>query len=71
MDGRIYAEPFYGESSFLMYRKDVLADRHLAMPEHPTWQQVADLAAATDGARPGMKGICLRGQPGWGELTAP
>ncbi|GGZ65350.1 ABC transporter substrate-binding protein [Streptomyces subrutilus] len=71
VDGRIYAEPFYGESSFLMYRKDVLADRHLAMPEHPTWQQVADLAAATDGARPGMKGICLRGQPGWGELTAP
>ena len=24
-DGKLYGEPFYGESSFLMYRKDVLA----------------------------------------------
>ncbi|MFZ3468018.1 ABC transporter substrate-binding protein [Streptomyces sp. 4.24] len=69
--GEIYAEPFYGESSFLMYRKDVLAAKNLTMPEHPTWQQVADLAAAADGAQPGMKGICLRGQPGWGEVMAP
>ncbi|MBI0379657.1 extracellular solute-binding protein, partial [Streptomyces albiflaviniger] len=28
-DGKLYAEPFYGESSFLMYRKDVLAEKHL------------------------------------------
>ncbi|MGW0765248.1 ABC transporter substrate-binding protein [Streptomyces sp. NPDC002676] len=70
-DGQIYAEPFYGESSFLMYRKDVLAARHLTMPAHPTWRQVAGLAAKADGARPGMKGICLRGQPGWGEVMAP
>ncbi|MFJ8312963.1 MULTISPECIES: ABC transporter substrate-binding protein [unclassified Streptomyces] len=69
--GQIYAEPFYGESSFLMYRKDVLAEQKLTMPEHPTWQQVAGLAAKADGARPGMKGICLRGQPGWGEVMAP
>ncbi|HEY5224406.1 MAG TPA: extracellular solute-binding protein [Microbacteriaceae bacterium] len=26
-DGKIYAEPFYGESSFLMYRKDVFQAR--------------------------------------------
>ncbi|MGD3111395.1 ABC transporter substrate-binding protein [Streptomyces sp. YGL11-2] len=70
-DGRLYAEPFYGESSFLMYRKDVFAAKGLTMPAHPTWQQVADLAARADGAQPGMKGICLRGQPGWGELIAP
>ncbi|MYS24595.1 sorbitol/mannitol transport system substrate-binding protein, partial [Streptomyces sp. DvalAA-14] len=69
--GQIYAEPFYGESSFLMYRKDVFAAKHLTMPAHPTWTQVADLAAKADGAQPGMKGICLRGQPGWGELMAP
>ncbi|MER0242051.1 sugar ABC transporter substrate-binding protein [Streptomyces sp. HSW2009] len=70
-DGKVYAEPFYGESSFLMYRKDVFAERGLTMPTNPTWQQVAELAADLDGARPGMKGICLRGMPGWGELTAP
>jgi sorbitol/mannitol transport system substrate-binding protein len=70
-DGKVYGEPFYGESSFLMYRKDVFAAKHLTMPEHPTWQQVADLAAKADGAQPGMKGICLRGQPGWGEVLAP
>ncbi|GDY28383.1 ABC transporter substrate-binding protein [Gandjariella thermophila] len=70
-DGKVYAEPFYGESSFLMYRKDVFAAKGLSVPPNPTWQQVADLAAAADGAQPGMKGICLRGQPGWGELFAP
>ncbi|WP_432145998.1 ABC transporter substrate-binding protein [Streptomyces sp. bgisy084] len=70
-DGRLYALPFYGESSFLMYRKDVFAEKGLKMPSHPSWQQVADLAAKADGAKPGMKGICLRGLPGWGELGAP
>src|SRR5260370_39483846 len=54
-----------------MYRKDVFAAKHLTMPAHPTWQQVAGMAARVDGAQPGMKGICLRGQPGWGELFAP
>jgi sorbitol/mannitol transport system substrate-binding protein len=70
-DGHVYAEPFYGESSFLMYRKDVFDAKGLTMPANPTWQQVADLAAQVDGAQPGMKGICLRGQPGWGEVMAP
>ncbi|GAA4203027.1 ABC transporter substrate-binding protein [Actinocatenispora rupis] len=70
-DGKVYGEPFYGESSFLMYRKDVFAAKHLTMPAKPTWQQVADLAAKADGAKPGMRGICLRGQPGWGEMIAP
>ena len=41
------------------------------MPEKPTWDQVADIAAKVDGAEPGMKGICLRGLPGWGEMFAP
>ncbi|MGW4595266.1 ABC transporter substrate-binding protein [Streptomyces sp. NPDC004457] len=70
-DGKLYGQPFYGESSFLMYRKDVFAAKGLTMPERPTWRQVADLAAKADGARPGMRGICLRGLPGWGELMAP
>jgi sorbitol/mannitol transport system substrate-binding protein len=70
-DGKLYAIPFYGESSFLMYRKDILAQKKLTMPEHPTWDQVAAIAAKVDGAQPGMKGICLRGLPGWGEMFAP
>ena len=70
-DGKVYGEPFYGESSFLMYRKDIFAAKKLTMPDKPTWQQVADLAAQLDGAKPGMKGICLRGLPGWGEVMAP
>ncbi len=70
-DGKIYGQPFYGESSFLMYRKDVFDAAGLTMPANPTWQQVADLAAQVDGKQPGMKGICLRGQPGWGQVFAP
>jgi sorbitol/mannitol transport system substrate-binding protein len=70
-NGQLYAVPFYGESSFLMYRKDIFAKLHLKMPMHPTWPQVAALAQRLNGAQPGMKGICLRGQPGWGEVVAP
>ena len=70
-DGKIYAEPFYGESSFLMYRKDVFEQKGLTMPANPTWDQVASLADKVKGAEPGMAGICLRGQPGWGQMIAP
>jgi sorbitol/mannitol transport system substrate-binding protein len=70
-DGKLYGIPFYGESSMLMYRKDIFKQKGLTMPEHPTWNQVAALAAKLDGAQPGMKGICLRGLPGWGEVFAP
>ncbi|WP_030435401.1 ABC transporter substrate-binding protein [Actinoplanes subtropicus] len=70
-DGKLYGEPFYGESSFLMYRKDVLQQAGITMPDHPTWQQVAGIAAQIDNKQPGMRGICLRGQPGWGQVFAP
>jgi sorbitol/mannitol transport system substrate-binding protein len=66
--GRLYASPFYGESSFLMYRKDVLRAAGIAMPARPTWRQVARIARRID--TPERAGICLRGKPGWGELGA-
>jgi polyol transport system substrate-binding protein len=66
--GHMYASPFYGESSFLMYRKDILAKNGVKMPLHPTWQQVA--AAARKIKTGSMAGICLRGKPGWGDLGA-
>jgi sorbitol/mannitol transport system substrate-binding protein len=69
--GNLYSVPFYGESSFLMYRKDLFAKAGLKMPAHPTWQQVATLAAQLDDKKNSQAGICLRGLPGWGELLAP
>ncbi|MGW6546373.1 ABC transporter substrate-binding protein [Streptomyces massasporeus] len=69
-DGKLYAEPFYGEGSFLMYRKDLFRKNGLTMPPDPTWKQVAALAAQVDGSE-GASGICLRGLPGWGQNLAP
>jgi len=65
----LYAVPFYGESSMLMYRKDMLAAVGVTMPDHPTWDQVA--AAAQKVNSSSVNGICLRGLPGWGEQLAP
>src|SRR5437899_3437221 len=67
-NGKLYASPFYGESSFLMYRKDVLKSKGATMPARPTWKQVAAIARKVNS--PSMAGICLRGKPGWGELGA-
>ena len=70
-DGKMYGAPFYGESSFLMYNKDLFAAKGLTMPDHPTWDQVAQFAAKLNDKSKGVAGICLRGLPGWGELFAP
>ena len=66
--GKLYASPFYAESSFLMYRNDVLDKAGIQMPEKPTWQEVATIAQKLN--TPDMAGICLRGKPGWGDLGA-
>src|SRR4051812_5538738 len=68
-DGKLYAVPFYGESSFLMYRKDLFQQAGLTMPARPTWTQVAGFARKLK--TPNRAGICLRGLPGWGEQLAP
>ncbi|MEG3631841.1 ABC transporter substrate-binding protein [Streptomyces poriticola] len=65
----LYAVPYYGESSFLMYRKDLLAEAGLTMPERPTWPQVAELAAELHDPERGIAGICLRGGPVWLDLA--
>jgi spermidine/putrescine-binding protein len=69
VDDKLYAVPFYGESSFLMYRKDLFAQAGLKMPDNPTWTQVAEFARKFK--TPDRAGICLRGLPGWGEQLAP
>mgnify|MGYP003635510048 FL=1 len=66
-DGTLYAAPFYGESSMIMYRTDLMEAAGLEMPEAPTWQFIREAAAAMDDPENGVNGICLRGKPGWGE----
>jgi sorbitol/mannitol transport system substrate-binding protein len=67
-DGKLFAAPFYAESSFLMYRKDVLEAAGQKLSASPTWDEVAAVAKAVN--TPEMAGICLRGKPGWGDLGA-
>jgi sorbitol/mannitol transport system substrate-binding protein len=66
--GKMYASPFYAESSFVMYRKDVMRANGVTVPARPTWDQIATIARKIDTNR--MAGICLRGKPGWGDLGA-
>jgi sorbitol/mannitol transport system substrate-binding protein len=70
VDGKLYAAPFYGESTMLMYRKDLADKASVQLPEHPTWTQVRDLAAKVHDPKHGVYGICLRGKPGWGDNVA-
>ena len=44
VDGKLYAVPFYAESSFTMYRKDPFEKAELTMPEHPTYEQIKQFA---------------------------
>lgn len=69
-DDKLYGEPFYGESSFMMYRKDLFATKGLTMPKNPTWDQIVDLSAKVNNVSPGVAGICLRGLAGWGQNLA-
>ena len=70
VDGKLYAVPFYGESSMLMYRKDLTDKAGIKFPERPTWEQVREAAAKIHDPKAGVYGICLRGKPGWGDNMA-
>jgi sorbitol/mannitol transport system substrate-binding protein len=69
-DGKLYAAPFYGESSMVMYRKDLFEKAGLEMPDAPTWDFVADAARKITDKSKEVYGICLRGKAGWGENMA-
>ena len=66
-DGTLYAAPFYGESSMIMYRTDLMEAAGLEMPDAPTWEFVREAAAAMTDRDNDINGICLRGKAGWGE----
>ena len=70
VDGKLYAVPFYGESSMLMYRKDLADKAGVTVKEQPTWNEIRDLAAKINDPANGVYGICLRGKPGWGDNMA-
>ena len=66
-EGTLYAAPFYGESSMIMYRTDLMEKAGLEMPESPTWDFIREAAAAMTDRDNDINGICLRGKAGWGE----
>ena len=70
VDGELYAAPFYGESSMVMYRKDLMEAAGLTMPDAPTWDDIKAAAAAMTDKSKEQYGICLRGKAGWGENMA-
>ncbi len=70
LDGKLYAAPFYGESSMVMYRTDLMEKAGLTMPEAPTWDFIREAADKMTDKAAGINGICLRGKAGWGENMA-
>jgi sorbitol/mannitol transport system substrate-binding protein len=70
VDGKLFAVPFYAESSFTMYRKDLFEKAGLTMPEHATYEQIKQFADKLTDKADGVSGICLRGKAGWGENMA-
>ena len=69
-DGKLYAAPFYGESSMVMYRTDLMEAAGMEMPEAPTWEFIGEAARAMTDKENEIYGICLRGKAGWGENMA-
>jgi sorbitol/mannitol transport system substrate-binding protein len=68
--GELYASPFYGESSMVMYRTDLMEAAGLDMPDAPTWTFIREAAAAMTDRENDINGICVRGKAGWGENMA-
>ncbi|MBE0414400.1 sugar ABC transporter substrate-binding protein [Yoonia sp.] len=69
-EGTLYAAPFYGESSMIMYRTDLMEAAGLEMPDAPTWEYIGQAARAMTDRDNEIYGICLRGKAGWGENMA-
>ena len=70
VDDKLFAAPFYGESSMVMYRTDLMEKAGLEMPKAPTWDFIRKAAKAMTDRDSGVYGICLRGKAGWGENVA-
>ncbi|MEL6885300.1 MAG: sugar ABC transporter substrate-binding protein [Pseudomonadota bacterium] len=69
-DGQLYAAPFYGESSMVMYRKDLADAAGVTIADNDSWENIKKAAAAMHDPDNGVYGACLRGKPGWGDNAA-
>ncbi len=69
-DGQLYAAPFYGESSMVMYRKDLADAAGVEIKDNDSWDNIKAAAAAMHDPDNGIYGACLRGKPGWGDNAA-
>ncbi|GGE62646.1 ABC transporter substrate-binding protein [Actibacterium pelagium] len=69
-EGTLYAAPFYGESSMVMYRKDLADAAGVTIRDNDSWWNVKEAAAAMHDPDNGVYGACLRGKPGWGDNAA-
>jgi len=69
-ENKLYAAPFYGESSMIMYRSDLVKKAGMTLTDNPTWDHVREVAAKINDPANGVYGICLRGKPGWGDNMA-
>ena len=69
-EDKLYALPFYAESSMTFYNTALFEKAGLTMPDQPTWDQIKEFAAKLHDPDNGVYGICLRGKPGWGENMA-
>jgi len=65
-DGELFVVPVSAESSFLMFRQDILDAGGLTLSNTPTWDEVANIARAINTEE--TAGICLRSRPGEGDL---
>lgn len=70
-DGTLYAVPFYAESSFTFYRKDLFDAAGVELPDgQMTYDQFAEIVAKVHDPDNGVFGTCQRGKAGWGENMA-
>jgi len=69
-DDQLFAAPFYGESSMIMYRRDIIEGAGFRLGDNPSWDEIREIAAAVSDRDNGFYGICLRGKPGWGDNMA-
>ena len=69
-EGTLYAAPFYGESSMVMYRKDLMDAAGVTIADNDSWENIKAAAAAVHDPDNGVYGACLRGKPGWGDNMA-
>ena len=69
-DNKLYALPFYAESSMTFYRQDLFKQAGVTMSSSPTYDDIKTYAKTIHNPKEEIYGICIRGKAGWGENMA-